>query len=237
MPTSLTNYSNGSVISSSNWTSDHNSVAEYINFTGKSSDHSSSRFVHTRHLPPRVFFVLNPAPRAEGQTSDIHWRHHTDDPFDRALYHRQNTGAVTAAIPGMSATFKQKTPRSAVLQTLGSLYVYETGGAVAPANSEHRTDALIATLQLYVNGTAQDGTLREIYAGSRWHHHGSRKQISFCHESSVALTQGVHNVSYRITLNTTGYLGAVDSFAGGNLFKAKHVYVEARNFVCDVLTL
>jgi len=195
-------------------------IEEYLNGGIVAGDLSTSAWVKSQHIfRPELRFPQ----WSRMVTADTHWRAAPVRRQHRSLHHALQVGDEWQPIRGAAMTLKVPEDSLDVF-ILCSLYAWNVsaGNHTANAGSTEQTGSEAADIQLFVNGSASAGTLREVFFGGDFSH-AARKQLTFAKQ--VSLNQGEHDIQVKIRLNSASYIPTSTW---------KRMYVDCRYMVVDV---
>jgi len=223
MPLSLTDFADGDVIDAAELMSAVQAIEDHINGGIIDSDVRTSAWVKSSHLG-RTSFYGAPAPRANGVTFDVHWRGTSSDMRSRVYLHPDVSTKYTP-IRGLCATIKvpeDNTP----CNVLCTFYTFEFGGAEILSGLNPYDTVECANFMLFVDGVAQESTLRPLFTMTEANFIFTRKQHSI--SIPIQLDKGVHDIGVYCSVTARGAGGAPsDSWL--------HIFVDAKSLVLDVM--
>jgi len=259
MPISSTvwaDFSSGDVLTASDITSRFQELQRFVNGGIKTSDvKTSATWVESQHIFKPEFYG-SPSPRFEAVSGDVYYKHRQANKLNR-YYRHEHSGslvqpsgsysgggsdaAVWHPIEGMSSTI-HVTEATVTAIAVGTFYAWESGGEIpvrehaVPVDlsnergffAAQNAGKVCAEFKLFVDTDDGAGpqpvgsTLRRIYQRAGGRYNCRRMQHSFLWTGT--LTRGVNKLSYRSWYR----LLAEDDES------ARHVYVDARNFIVDV---
>lgn len=254
--TIFTTVSDGDTLDASDIKDRATDLQRFINGQVVAGDLSTTAFVDTQHIV-RPEFYGSPSPRVEGVSSDTiyrkrsgnildtHYRHEGSGSELMESYSSPDTSDINLWQPvdGMSATIHCHEDNVSAL-CVGSFRAFERDGKVTDAPYDAGYDKAkrdqinpfrravvagkyFAEFMLFVDTgsgpVAKPRTRRRIYGSGENQYKCRHMNHSFIQD--LTLSEGENKISYRCFYR---YLGEDDR-------RMVHLYVQARNFVVDVL--
>lgn len=254
-PSIFTTVSDGDTLDASDIKDRATDLQRFVNGEVHASDLSSTAFVDTQHIV-RPEFYGSPSPRVEGVSSDTIYRKRTGNILD-THYRHEGSGSELVSnwadlsenytsdinlwqpVDGMSATIHCHEDNVTAL-CIGSFRAFERDGKVTDAyhgidyadqiNPFRRAivaGKYIAEFMLFVDTgsgpVAKPRTRRRVYGSGENQYKCRHMNHSFIQD--LTLSEGENKISYRCFYRL---LGEDDR-------RMVHLYVQARNFVVDVL--
>tara|TARA_R110000803_G_scaffold30008_2_gene67998 strand:+ start:1037 stop:1810 length:774 start_codon:yes stop_codon:yes gene_type:complete len=251
-PSIFTTVSDGDTLDASDIKDRATDLQRFVNGQVWADDLSTTAFVDTQHIV-RPEFYGSPSPRVEGVSSDTIYRKRTGNILDTHYRHEGSGSELMPSfespdtsdinlwqpVDGMSATIHCHEAGVAAL-CLGSFMAFERGGVVTDFAKGHESKdyinpyrranvagKIIAEFMLFVdtgNGpVAQPRTRRRVFGSGENQYRCRHMNHSFIQE--LTLSEGENKISYRCFYRLSG----IDDR------RMVHLYLQARNFVVDVL--
>ena len=250
-PSIFTGVSDGDTLDASDIKDRATDLQRFVNGQVWADDLSTTAFVDTQHIV-RPEFYGSPSPRVEGVSSDTIYRKRTGNILDTHYRHEGSGSELMPSfespdtsdinlwqpVDGMSATIHCHEYNVTAL-CIGSFRAFERDGVVtdnitsalkdfiAPYRRAVVAGKIIAEFMLFVdtgNGpVAQERTRRRVFGSGENQYKCRHMNHSFIQD--LTLSEGENKISYRCFYR---YLGEDDR-------RMVHLYLQARNFVVDVL--
>ena len=205
----------------------------FINSGITGPDLKSTPWVNNEHIDPADFYGA-PAPRWEGVSSAVHHRRTNNKRGNGALFVDDVAPNKWVTVHGLGARVRvhPQVSRTVGLEVCATWYAYEVEGVSGFSLSTLETTAqLCAEFALFVDGVQQDGTLRELYAGTVGfggvgYDHRTRKHhtVNFF---APDISDGVHDVSIKIRVKQSAVEPDDAQYNPGKR-KHKFIWVLAR---------
>tara|TARA_R110000787_G_scaffold73767_1_gene164299 strand:- start:3374 stop:4153 length:780 start_codon:yes stop_codon:yes gene_type:complete len=253
-PSIFTTVSDGDTLDASDIKDRATDLQRFVNGQVWADDLSTTAFVDTQHIV-RPEFYGSPSPRVEGVSSDTIYRKRTGNILD-THYRHEGSGSelmpdfespdtsdinLWQPVDGMSATIHCHEDNVAAL-CIGSFRAFERDGVVSDLYSHLTSDLedqinpfrraivagkYIAEFMLFVDTgsgpVAKPRTRRRVYGSGENQYKCRHMNHSFIQD--LTLSEGENKISYRCFYR----------LVGEDDRRMVHLYLQARNFVVDVL--
>jgi len=235
MAISITTISSGAELTPASLNDVFEKVQEYINGEMESSDFDSgSAWVDSIHVIRPNFFG-SPSPRVEMVSSDVHYREQFDKTYSFVLSNDFVKQAIP--IPGLSASIYCSEAigyaffhcnffcfDSFMKRGFGNVPLADS--AIGDMSDNEIETLLSAQFSLFVNGTEQEGTKRDLY----WNY-GNLAVKNHSISAYVPLTRGMNDFSIRVKPFPDKDTTTVASGRNNHFYQ---IFVQNRNLVIDV---
>lgn len=218
MGISLSTFSDGTAISASDLRARVGTIEDFVNEGIVQGDYDSTAWVNSQHIFGPDFLYPK---HARFTSSDLHWRMTPDGRQNRSVHHDAAHLDHFVPVVGLGATVRIPANNTPIVIS-ASFYAWEAGGGngSTPIVVEASQAAQFA---LFVNGTEQTGTRRDIYASTSANAMMSRKQISIFWQGTIGV--GIKEIQIKCRVEDT---------SGVPNDKWKHIWVETRSMFIDI---
>ena len=227
MPITLTNFTNGGLVTSAEVLDRVVSTENFVNGGTEVGDFANSWI--TTDLIVRPEFYSSPAPRMQGVSADVHHRQKAGNIEDSVVFFEDLSDRFIP-VPGLAVTFHL--PESARIYVMCNFQTFEIGANLKTRSPETVFESkLVASCRLFVDSTGIQSTDREVYANTDGSGSSgvsaagqdtlSRKNHSMVYHHTSTLAAGVHNVSVKMRVE-----GDTDSDR-----KFGRIFVTRRNLI------
>tara|TARA_Y100001972_G_scaffold124025_1_gene172354 strand:+ start:386 stop:1090 length:705 start_codon:yes stop_codon:yes gene_type:complete len=208
-------------------------LEDFINGGIVSSDlQSPAAWVKHEHVDPADFYG-SPAPRWEGVSSVLHHRRTNGKLSNAALFVDDVAPDQWVTVHGLGARLRvhPQVARTVGLEIAATWFTYEQDGSMTDDVSSVEA-GLCAQFALFINGTLQQSTLRNLYAATSSEYKLSRKHhtVNFFADD---VSDGIHDVSIKVKVS----LSATSGIGQNAVRRHKFIWVQARNLTAKVIYL
>lgn len=203
MPTSLTAFSNGAVVSASDIRDRHDEVQDYLNGGVIATDlRTNTKWVDPSMIDPPRFFVGARASRAIMPTADVYWTRTSQGVLGSYITADDIKADAWTPIEGLSRTIYVNPPRygsTADLFVHYTLYARDLDGQLTDGGGARETTEA-AEFRLFMDDTGYGVTTRRIFAGTDADHPFSRKHHTVSKVIS-GVSAGERKLEVRVYVN------------------------------------
>ena len=217
----------GDVVSATDIVDRVEDVEDFLNGGVVAADLQASEWVQSHHIYKPEFYG-SPDPRAVAVSARTHWRERGHDCYDWSVHHSTSANAAYVTVNGLGATVhvpKMGGGTDCFATVLVSFYTYEWGGLAVTDEA-----TLVATFDLFVNGTKQTGTMRTLFSSDSAVPPStvrSRKQHNMMKE--FKLSEGIHHIDVRVKVEQpASYLPATGTSTH------EHIIVSGQSLLVDL---